>query len=252
MRVWNYIEEKLKQNKKMHMTLLDPDKQPPEKAGEMAKASAQAGTDAIMVGGSTGLNQANLDSTVQRIKSSSELPVILFPTAANFLCRYADAIYFMSMLNSRNLKYVVGEHKKGAPVIKSLGLEPISMGYIVVEPGMKVGEVGEADLLSRDAFDDAAAYALAAQYLGMRLVYFEAGSGAPEPVPVEMVKKIKSAIDIPLVIGGGIRTVDDAGAIADAGADIVVTGTIVEETGDIQPTLSALITAIKGRSENRK
>jgi phosphoglycerol geranylgeranyltransferase len=172
MKIWNYINNKLQQGEKLHMTLLDPDKQDSETAGEMASLAEQAGSDAVMVGGSTALCQESLDETVKCIKNKSKLPVILFPTAAGCLSKYADAIYFMSMLNSRNLKFVVGEHKVGAPIIKEFGLEPIPMGYIVVEPGMKVGEVGEADLLARTAHDEAVAYALVAEYFGMKLVYF--------------------------------------------------------------------------------
>jgi phosphoglycerol geranylgeranyltransferase len=250
MQVWDYISERLKSGRKLHMTLLDPDKQEPSKAALMAKAAEDSGSDAVMVGGSTAIDQASLDTTVKNIKGSCSLPVILFPTCASCLSKYADAIYFMSMLNSKSLRYVVGEHKIGAPIIKSMGLEPIPMGYIVVEPGMKVGEVGEAELLKRTAHEDAKAYAIATEYLGMKLVYFEAGSGAPEPVPTDMVKSICEAVNIPVVIGGGIRTVESAGSIAEAGADIIVTGTLVEETSDIQPILSEVITAIKSRSNS--
>jgi phosphoglycerol geranylgeranyltransferase len=249
MNVWNYITEKLKDGGRLHMTLLDPDKQLPEVAGDIARSAEEAGSDVIMVGGSTGLTQEKLDQTVMNIKENCKLPVILFPTTASFLSRHADAIYFMSLLNSKSLKFIVGEHKKGAPIIKKLGLEPIPMGYVVVEPGMKVGEVGIAELLKRDNIEDAKAYALAAEYLGMKLVYFEAGSGAPEPVPAEMIKAVKSYVNIPVVVGGGIRTVEKASVTAGAGADILVTGTIVEETADILPTLSGLITAIKGSTK---
>lgn len=246
MAVWEYILEKLQSQNKMHMTLLDPDKQPPDVAAEMAAASEQAGTDAIMVGGSTALDQEDLDKTVSCIKGATKIPVILFPTTAKCLSSQADAIYFMSMLNSKNLKYVVGEQKIGAPIIKQIGLEPIPMGYVIVEPGMKVGEIGEAEPLPRNAVEDAKAFALLAEFFGMKLVYFEAGSGAPEPVPVEMVRAVKSAVNIPVIVGGGIRSKESALALAEAGADVVVTGTLVEETGDIKPTLEALISAVKG------
>lgn len=245
MKVWDYINSKLESGNTLHMTLLDPDKQTPEVAAVMACEAAAAGSDAVMVGGSTALCQETLDETIKGIKGRCELPVILFPTTASCLSRFADAIYFMSMLNSRSLNFVIGEHKRAAPVIRKLGLEPIPMGYIVIKPGMKVAEVGEADAIPRNAIEDAAAYALAAEYLGMRLVYLEAGSGATEHVPIEMVKAVRSILNIPLVVGGGIRTAEAASAIAGAGANIVVTGTLVEETKEIQPTLSNLISAIR-------
>jgi phosphoglycerol geranylgeranyltransferase len=182
-----------------------------------------------MVGGSTNVTQDNLDSTVLSMKKGSMLPVIYFPSGAQAISRYTDAIYFMSMLNSRSIRNVIGEQIVGAPIVKEFGLEPISMGYVVIEPGMKVGEVGQADPVPRSRPDLAVAYGLAAQYLGMELLYLEAGSGAPEPVPDKMIREVKRQVSIPLIIGGGIRTPGDAAMIKNAGANAIVTGTIVED-----------------------
>jgi phosphoglycerol geranylgeranyltransferase len=229
------------------MTLIDPDKHPGDTAGEIARHATAAGTDAIMVGGSTGVSQPLLDATVKSIKTSTSLPIILFPTSANALSRFADAIYFMSMLNSIDLKYVIREHRKGALVIRELGLEPISMGYIVIEPGMTVGKVGHAELVSRDNIRELVGYALSAEYLGMKLVYLEAGSGAPEAVPSTMIRAVKSSISIPLVVGGGIRNASDAKRVTDAGADIIVTGSVIEVCTDVKEVLGSIIGAIKKR-----
>jgi len=117
------------------------------------------------------------------------------------------------------------------------------MGYIIVAPGMKVGEVGQADVIPRDSPKTAVAYALAAQYLGMKYVYLEAGSGAPEPVPEEMIRAVRSAIDVPLLVGGGIRDAETAARVKGAGASIVVTGTVVEE-GHSMSRLQGIIEAI--------
>jgi len=244
MKVMNYILEKLK-SEKMHMTLIDPAKQDPEKAGEIAYEAYTAGTDAIMIGGSTDLHIENVDKSVLEIKDRVDLPVILFPSGAHVISKYADAIYFMSLLNSRNPEFLIRQQVIGAPIVKKLGIEPIPMGYIIVEPGMTVGRVGEADLISRDKPEDAAAYALAAQYLGMKLVYLEAGSGAPEPVPPEMIRIVKSSIDIPLIVGGGIREYEKARNIAKAGADIIVTGTLVERVENIKEAVRKIVEAIK-------
>ena len=110
---------------------------------------------------------------------------------------YFDAIYFMSMLNSHNLRHVIREQVAGAPIVRRLGLEPILMGYVIIAPGMKVGEVGEADIIPRNDIKSAVSYALAAEYLGMQTVYLEAGSGAPEPVPEDMIKAVKQELKIP-------------------------------------------------------
>jgi phosphoglycerol geranylgeranyltransferase len=242
LKVHEYILETLKKHK-LHMTLIDPAKQPPVESGEIAEKAKRAGTDAIMVGGSTGITQENLDSTVDNIKRRCDLPVIYFPSGANAIARRCDAIYFMSMLNSKNVKNITGEHWKGAPIIKKLGLETISMGYVIIEPGMKVGEVGEADPVNRSDVARAVGYAMAAEFFGMDLVYLEAGSGAPEPVPSEMIAMVKESIDIPLVVGGGITSADRAAEVVRAGADIVVTGTLIEN-GEFEGELKAVVKAV--------
>jgi phosphoglycerol geranylgeranyltransferase len=242
MKVNDYIADRLHKGP-LHMTLLDPAKQAPEEAGRIAKQAQSFGTDAIMVGGSTDVTQQNLDETVLAIKKACSLPVIYFPSGAHAISGHCDAIYFMSMLNSRNTKMVIGEQVMGAPIIKKLGLEPISMGYIIVAPGMKVGEVGQADPIPRDNVKLACAYALAAEYMGMRLVYLEAGSGAPDQVPPEMVTAVKRTISVPLIVGGGIRKAEQALAAKKAGADIIVTGTIAEH--DDLSALESIIKAVK-------
>jgi phosphoglycerol geranylgeranyltransferase len=243
MRAFEYILKKV-QDEKVHMTLIDPDKQDPVEAGRMAGKAVELGSDAIMIGGSTGVDQENLDGTVNRIKENVDVPTILFPGGAHTISRYADAIYFMSILNSKSVKNVIGEQRKASLVIKKLGIEPIPMGYLIIEPGMTVGEVGEASLIPRDDPGAAVEYALAGQYLGMKLIYLEAGSGAPAPVPQEMISMVKGELDVPLVIGGGIRNPEDAGMVAKAGADIVVTGTIVE-LDKTQSILGEIIESVK-------
>lgn len=232
--------------KKMHFALLDPDKQSPQVAGEIARTVTDAGSSAIMVGGSTLLYQKQVDATVQAIKENSNLPVILFPSGAKFLSKYADAVFFMSLMNSRNLGYVIREHAKGAPFIKSSKIEPISMGYVIVEPGMTAGRVGEADLIKKDDVETAVGYALAAEYLGMKMFYLEAGSGAPTPVPNEMIAAVKKHATIPLLVGGGIRDPETARDKVQAGADIIITGTALEREKNLKKTLTDIITAIEG------
>jgi len=231
--------------KKLHFALLDPDKQKPEIAGSIAKTAEKVGSSAIMVGGSTLISQEQVDATVKAIKDNSNLPVILFPSGAQFLSPYADAVFFMSLLNSRNLGYVIREHVKGAPFVKITGIEPISMGYVIVEPGMTAGKVGEVDLIKRKDIDTAIGYGLAAQYLGMNFFYLEAGSGAPNPVSDKMISNVKKNINIPLVVGGGIRDSKTAGKIAKAGADIIVTGTKLEQEKNVEKALTDIIKAIE-------
>ncbi|PNX53294.1 MAG: geranylgeranylglyceryl/heptaprenylglyceryl phosphate synthase [Thermoplasmata archaeon M9B2D] len=237
----------LSKKKKLHFALLDPDKQTPRVAGEIAKIVTDAGSSAIMVGGSTLLSQKQVDETVQAIKKTSDLPVILFPSGAKFLSKYADAVFFMSLLNSNNLGYVIREHVKGAPFVKYSGLEPISMGYVIVEPGMTAGRIGQADLIKRDDPATAVGYALASEYLGMKFFYIEAGSGAPTPVPDEMIQAVKADLSIPLLVGGGIRSAQTAKEKVRAGADIIITGTAIEKDKHFKTTLADIIAAIEGR-----
>ena len=174
-----------------HLTLIDPDSQSPDQAGAIARAAADGGTDAIMVGGSVGAAGVLLHQTVARIKEQTNLPVILFPSSVAGLCENADAVFFMSLLNSRSPSYLIENQALGAPLVLRYGLEPIPMAYIIIEPGGTVGYVGDARLIPRKKPELAAAYALAAKFMGMRLVYLEAGSGADAPVPLAMVSLVK-------------------------------------------------------------
>jgi len=229
-----------------HLTLIDPDSQSPAEAALMAQAATNGGTNAIMVGGSMGAAGVLLHETVQQIKKKTDLPVILFPGSVAGLCENADAVFFMSLLNSRSTSYIVENQVLGAPLVLRYGLEAIPMAYIIVEPGGTVGFVGDARLISRKKPELAAAYALAAKYMGMRLVYLEAGSGANSPVPSEMVAVVKRALgDVLLIVGGGIRSGAAAAELVEAGADLIVTGTAVERTRDVTSFVSELTRSIR-------
>ncbi|MFQ6050362.1 MAG: geranylgeranylglyceryl/heptaprenylglyceryl phosphate synthase [Candidatus Hydrothermarchaeota archaeon] len=228
MKVYNKVLEVLTSDGCAHFTLIDPTKQKPDEAGELAEKADSFGTDAIMVGGSIGVSTPLVDETCKKIKKMTEKPIILFPGDIGGLSKYADAVFFMSLLNSMNPYYITGAQALGAPIIKKMGIEPLPMAYIIIEPGGTVGWIGNARPIPRDKPEIAAAYALAGEYLGMKLVYLEGGSGVKEPVPEEMIKAVKRLIDIPLVIGGGIKTPEDAEQCVVAGADIIVTGTLLE------------------------
>ena len=229
-----------------HLTVIDPDSQSPRKAAAMAIAAAQGGTDAIMVGGSVGATGILLHETVREIKEKTDLPVILFPSSVAGLCENADAVFFMSLLNSRSPAYIVENQALGAPLILRYGLEPIPMAYIIIEPGGTVGFVGDARLIPRRKPELAAAYALSAKFMGMRMVYLEAGSGADSPVPAEMVALVKKLLgDVLLIVGGGIRDGDAAAELVAAGADLIVTGTGVEKSQDVTSFVSELTDSIR-------
>lgn len=227
------------------MTLIDPASQDISRSTEIAVEAERAGTDFLMIGGSTSIDMKSMDDTIENIKKKTTKPVIIFPGSSSMISGHADAIYFMSLLNSRNPDFIVGHQVKAAPYLKKMGIETIPMGYLVFDPGMTVGKVGEADLIDNKKEDSAIAYSLAAQMMGMKLIYLEAGSGAPVTVNPKIVRAVKSQIDVPLIVGGGIRTRESASLIAKAGADIVVTGTIVEKADKVYDALKPIIQEIK-------
>lgn len=245
MTVYSYINKVISEDGAAHLTLIDPDEQSPEFAGEIASQASSAGTDGIMVGGSTGVEMRILDETIREIKRASDLPTILFPSNEGGVSKEADAIFFMSLLNSNDVFFVTRAQKNGAPIVNEYGLEPISLAYLVVEPGGTVGEVGKADLIAREDVETAVAYSLASQFLGMKCVYLEAGSGVEDPVPIEMIQEVNDAVDSTILVGGGIRTPEMASDRVEAGADIIITGTMVEEAENKLTKVRNLIRAIK-------
>lgn len=247
------VEERLRRTVETsgaaHLTLIDPDSQVPETAGVMASAAARGGTDGIMVGGSVGASGSILSDTVQAIKSVTDLPVILFPSSSAGLTAGADAVFFMSLLNSRSSSYLIENQALGAPLVLRYGIEPIPMAYVIIEPGGTVAWVGDAKCIPRAKPEIAVAYSLAGKFLGMRLVYLEAGSGAQSPVPLSLVAAVKRAIgeETLLLVGGGIRKGDAAADLTRAGADIIVTGTAVEQSSDVSFFVSEISSSIKNR-----
>ncbi len=245
-RVELHLRDAIKKHGAGHLTLIDPDSQSPQEAGRMAQAASQGGTDAIMVGGSVGATGALLHETVAEIKRVTDLPVILFPASVAGLCENADAVFFMSLLNSRSPSYLIENQALGAPLILRYRLEALPMAYIIIEPGGTVGYVGDARLIPRKKPELALAYALAGKYLGMRLVYLEAGSGADSPVPASMVALTKRLLgDVLVIVGGGIRSGASAAELVAAGADLIVTGTAVEKSKDISSFIFELTSAIR-------
>lgn len=246
-------EEILKtiKSRKIHMTLIDPAAQEPERSAKIAQEAEKAGTDYIMIGGSTKVDGDKLNAAITRIRDLTRCKIIIFPGSASMVSDKADAIYFMSLLNSRTNEFIIGHQVLAAPVLKKMGIETISMGYLVFEPGMTVGKVGNADLIPRTDSTTAVSYSLAAEMLGMDLVYLESGSGSPTRVSAEVISSVKKNLKIPLIVGGGIRDPIAASEVAEAGADIIVTGTVAEKTDLIFDVLEPIIKAVKRAKFNR-
>ena len=242
--VEKYLLEKIESEDAIHMTLIDPEKVTTPQASRIASKAKLSGTSAIMVGGSTLVSAMHLDKVVKAVKRSVKIPVILFPNNVTGISRYADAIWFMSLLNSADPYFLMGAQVLGAPVIKRYRLEPIPLGYIIVGDGGTAGVVGKAVPIPHNKPELAAAHALAGQYLGMHFIYLEAGSGARKPVSPDMIHVVKRYIDIPLIVGGGIKSREQALAAASAGADIIVTGNVFENTS-VEQKVSEIVGGIK-------
>lgn len=228
----------------LHFVLVDPDKAQNGAATNLGRSAARADCDALLVGGSTGLTPASVARTVEALRAEFPGPILLFPSGTRALSPNADGILFLSLLNSRSRRFIVGEQVRGAEAIHQFGIEPIPTAYLIVAPGRRAGLVGRATPLSREHPSAAARYALAAQMLGMRWIYLEAGSGADQPVPPGLVAKVRASVPLPLLVGGGVRTPAQARALVEAGASAVVTGTAVERSSDPEPLLRSLADAI--------
>jgi len=251
-KVETYLNTRIEKKGCIHITLIDPDKCDPSQAKQISQGASELGSTALMVGGSTSTGGEYLDRVVRGLKSGSDLPVILFPGNLFGVSKYADAVWFMSVLNSTNPFYITGAQAIGSRMIKALNLETLPLGYIIVSPGGTAGFISQANEIPFDKPEAAAIYALAAQYMGMRFVYLERGSGVESPISSAMVKITKKVLtDVRLIVGGGIRRREQAREVAQAGADIIVTGSVIEEKG-LQKTLSEILAGIEEGVNARK
>ncbi len=216
-----------------YLILIDPDKQSPEKTVQRAIDSEQNGADALLIGGSL-LFSTQFDHLVSKVKEKLKIPVIVFPGSLRQISSYADAILFLVLISGRNPNNLIGEQVLAAPIIKALGIEPISTGYMLVESGRATAAeyMSNTRPIPRHKPEIAIAHTLAAEYMGMKLAYLEAGSGADLTVPNEMIYAVAKNVTIPLIVGGGIKKPEEAYEKVKAGASFLVTGNVLEEKSD--------------------
>jgi len=212
------------------LVLLDPDRMSVPEIVDLARKSEKGGADGFLVGSSL-LLSTRFDEAIREIKAHVNVPVTIFPGNANQVSRYADAILFLSLISGRNPHLLIGEQVKAAPAIKEFGLEPIPTGYMIIESGgtTSVQFMSDTQPIPRNKPDIVKAHALAAEYLGMKFVFLEAGSGADSPVPDNIVREVKDFITIPIIVGGGIKDPDVAYKKVKGGAGFVVIGNFLEE-----------------------
>lgn len=251
-KVEKYIKEKIKKEGAILSILIDPCDYPSiEAAIKTAEAAFVAGADLIAVGGSIGAQGKLLNSVIKGMKKKIKCPITLFPGNIATISPYADAIYFMTLLNSRNPYWLSLAQTLSAPLIKKMGIETLPMGYILVEPGGTAGWVGDANLVPRNKPKIAAALALAGEMLGQRIIYTDAGSAAFAPIPIEIVSAVKRVITVPYLVGGGIKTPEQAGKIVKAGADWIQVGTAAERAKDVKKVVRELSREIKEKGKEK-
>lgn len=229
MGVYDYIEERRQRGDKMFVVLIDPDKFSEGMLDKLSSLLSVRRADMIFVGGS--LVMSDIGEVVKMLKSRFDIPVVLFPGSAQQFTEEADALLFLSLITGRNAEYLIGQHVMSSVRIKRSGVEVIPTGYMLVEGGVmtSVEYISGTQPLPRSKDDIAVATAVAGELLGLKMLYLEAGSGAKECVPESMIRAVRSSVGLPIIVGGGLRSIEDIDKAYSAGADIVVVGTAIEK-----------------------
>ena len=233
-KVETFLKSELKKKNALLFVLIDSEVSNLESSKKLAQDVEKIGASAILVGGSSATDQMEMAEVVKGIKQKIKIPIILFPGNVTGVVPDADAILFSSLMNSENPYFITQAQALGAPSVLKFGLEPLPTAYLVIGEGTSAWFVGSARGIPFEKPKIAAAYALAAQFLGMRFVYLEAGSGAKSTVTPEMVKTVRHTFEGFLIVGGGIKDPKTAKELVKAGADALVIGTFLEKGGSLK------------------
>ncbi|HET9009128.1 MAG TPA: geranylgeranylglyceryl/heptaprenylglyceryl phosphate synthase [Nitrosarchaeum sp.] len=233
-KVESFLKSELKKKNALLFVLIDSEVSKLESSRKLAQDVEKIGVSAILIGGSSATDQIEMAEVVKGIKKGIKIPIILFPGNITGVVPDADAILFSSLMNSENPYFITQAQALGAPSVLKFGLEPLPTAYLIIGDGTSAWFVGSARGIPFEKPKIAAAYALAAQFLGMRFVYLEAGSGAKSSVTPEMVKTVRKAFNGFLIVGGGIRDIKTATELVKAGADALVIGTFLEKGGSVK------------------
>ncbi len=236
------LADKKKLGRKSFTVLIDPDKVDNAKIDQLVSLALDAKVDYFFVGGSLVISN-HLDECIQQIKASCDIPVILFPGSPSQVSRYADGLLYLSLVSGRNPELLIGQHVVSAPFVKKSNLEIMPTGYMVIDGGAPttVSYISNAAPIPADKNEIAMCTAMAAEMLGMKLIYMDAGSGAKRPIPEEMIHKVATHIEAPLIIGGGIIEPEKAYINCKAGADVIVVGNAIEKDPSLIKEMAAAI-----------
>lgn len=223
-------------NQKLLAILIDPDRFDEN----MLNSIENANPDFVFIGGSL-ITEGGFEKRVAEIKAKLKRPLILFPGHPSQVTPHVDSVLFLSLISGRNPDLLIGQHVVAAPRIKELGLETIATGYILIDGGKPTtaSYISGTQPIPRDKANIAAATAMAGEMLGLQCIYLDAGSGASLAIPTDLIRAVSAKTEIPLIVGGGIRTKEQIRSAFDAGADLVVIGTAIEEQPDLLASLLA-------------
>lgn len=242
---YSLFESARRHGHKYVLPLVDPDKTDDEAALRLGQMAQESGIPALLIGGSI-LTDGNLDRCIRALKQTFKGKVLLFPGNTMQLSAGADGILFLSLISGRNPELLIGKHVVAAPYIKNAGLETVPTGYMLIESGQQtsVSYMSHTFPIPSHKTDIAVCTAIAGEMLGLRCIYMDAGSGALRAVPEEMIRAVSAQIRVPLIVGGGIRTVADARKAVDAGADLIVVGNVLEKSPEL---LREMVGALQSR-----
>ena len=245
MNLYTSILEKKAKGKKLFAILIDPDKQKNSVLSLIVQKANEANVDYFFVGGSL-LTNDNLDECIKTIKNNSNIPIVLFPGNAMQINKNADGILFLSLISGRNPELLIGKQVISAPILKQTSLEVISTGYMLIDSGKPTTASYMSNTLPipRNKNGIATSTAIAGEYLGMKLIYMDGGSGAEKPIEIDMIKQVSNQINIPLIVGGGICNAQKAIDNCNAGADLIVVGNAIEKNADLILEISKAVHSV--------
>lgn len=248
MHVYQSIVENKKKGQKGFALLIDPDKVSSSSLSHLISLANTAKADYIFVGGSLMISN-HLDDTIKHIKAECDIPVVLFPGSPSQLSKYADALLYLSLISGRNPELLIGQHVISAPYVKKSGIEIISTGYMVIDGGAPttVSYISNATPIPADKSEIALCTAMAGEMLGKKVIYMDAGSGAKKAVSEEMIAAVAQNIEVPLIVGGGIKDAEKAYLNCKAGADIIVVGNAIEKEPSLVMEMAAAIHSVPVR-----
>jgi len=242
--VYRLFLEAKSTNKKQLALLIDPDKYPIARLQHICGLAVEANISYIFIGGSLLVDNV-MQTCVNTVKQLTNIPVILFPGSLMQIVPNADALLFLSLISGRNPDLLIGRHVEAAPLLRQTQLDVIATGYMLIDSGAPTtaSYISHTFPIPHNKPDIAAATAIAGEMLGLKTIYMDAGSGAAKPISVEMISTVRNHINIPMIVGGGMRTTDDISKACTAGADIVVVGNILEESPELLLHFSQVVEA---------